>query len=84
MKRVVIDASAAVECLLRTRLGQKIEYLLDDAFLLAPALLDVEVLSVLRRAVLSFMIAGKSHGSWLAGNQDSFRTSCMTIKGKLK
>ena len=52
MKRLVIDASAAVEYLLRTSVGQKIGQLLDDAFLLAPALLDVEVLSVLRRAVL--------------------------------
>jgi len=52
VKRLVIDASAAVEYLLRTSVGQKIGQLLDDAFLLAPALLDVEVLSVLRRAVL--------------------------------
>lgn len=52
MNRWVIDASAAVEYLLRTPLGQKIGELLDDTFLLAPALLDVEVLFVLRRAVL--------------------------------
>jgi predicted nucleic acid-binding protein len=50
--RIVIDASAAVEYLLRTPLGQKLDDLLEDAFLLAPALLDVEVLSVLRRALL--------------------------------
>jgi predicted nucleic acid-binding protein len=50
--RVVIDASAAVEYLLRTPLGQKLDDLLEEAFLLAPALLDVEVLSVLRRALL--------------------------------
>jgi predicted nucleic acid-binding protein len=50
--RVVIDASAAVEYLLRTPLGQKLDDLIEDAFLLAPALLDVEVLSVLRRALL--------------------------------
>jgi predicted nucleic acid-binding protein len=48
----VIDASAAAEYLLRTQLGLKIADLLKDAFLLAPELLDVEVLSVLRRAVL--------------------------------
>ena len=52
MIRVVIDASAAVEYLLRTPLGQKLDDLIEDAFLLAPALLDVEVLSVLRRALL--------------------------------
>jgi predicted nucleic acid-binding protein len=50
--RYVIDASAAVEYLLRTQLGQKIAEIIRDALLIAPALLDVEVLSVLRRAVL--------------------------------
>jgi predicted nucleic acid-binding protein len=50
--RLVIDASAAVEYLLRTPLGQKLDDLIEEAFLLAPALLDVEVLSVLRRALL--------------------------------
>jgi predicted nucleic acid-binding protein len=48
----VIDASAAVEYLLRTDLGLKIADLIDGADLLAPALLDVEVLSVLRRGIL--------------------------------
>ena len=52
MIRLVIDASAAVEYLLRTPLGQKLDDLLEEASLLAPALLDVEVLSVLRRALL--------------------------------
>ncbi len=52
MIRFVIDASAAVEYLLRTPLGQKLEDLIEEASLLAPALLDVEVLSVLRRALL--------------------------------
>jgi len=50
--RMVIDASAAVEYLLRTPLGRKLDDLLEEASLLAPALLDVEVLSVLRRALL--------------------------------
>jgi predicted nucleic acid-binding protein len=50
--RYVLDASAAVEYLLRTPLGLKLADLIVDAFLLAPELLDVEVLSVLRRAVL--------------------------------
>ena len=52
MIRYVIDASAAVEYLLRTPLGLKLADAVEDAFLLAPELLDVEVLSVLRRAVL--------------------------------
>ena len=52
MTRYVIDASAAVEYLLRTTLGLKVAEVIADAFLIAPALLDVEVLSVLRRAVL--------------------------------
>ncbi len=52
MTRLVIDASAAVEYLLRTPLGLKLDELIEEAFLLAPELLDVEVLSVLRRAVL--------------------------------
>lgn len=39
MNRFVIDASAAVEYLLRTPLGQKVDDLLvEDALLLAPAL----------------------------------------------
>jgi predicted nucleic acid-binding protein len=52
MIRYVIDASAAVEYLLRTPLGLKLADTIEGAFLLAPELLDVEVLSVLRRAVL--------------------------------
>jgi predicted nucleic acid-binding protein len=50
--RYVIDASAAVEYLLRTKVGQNIAEIIREALLIAPALLDVEVLSVLRRAVL--------------------------------
>lgn len=52
MIRYVIDASAAAEYLLRTSLGREIADVIEDAILLAPELLDVEVLSVLRRAVL--------------------------------
>ena len=52
MSRYVIDASAAAEYLLRTPLGLKLSSVIEDAALLAPELLDVEVLSVLRRAVL--------------------------------
>ncbi len=52
MIRFVIDASAAAEYLLRTPLGEKLDDLVEDAFLFAPALLDAEVLAVLRRALL--------------------------------
>jgi predicted nucleic acid-binding protein len=52
MSRYVIDASAATEYLLRTPLGLKLARIIEGASLLAPELLDVEVLSVLRRAVL--------------------------------
>ena len=51
MIRYVIDASAAVEFLLRTPLGLEVADMIDGARILAPELLDVEVLSVLRRAV---------------------------------
>lgn len=52
MTRCVIDASVAAEFLLRTTLGCRIAEIVEGAFLAAPELLDVEVLSVLRRAVL--------------------------------
>ena len=52
MGHYIIDASAATEYLLRTPLGLKLANVIEGAFLLAPELLDVEVLSVLRRAVL--------------------------------
>lgn len=52
MSRYVVDASAAAEYLLRTSLGLKVAQIIDGGLLLAPELLDVEVLSVLRRGVL--------------------------------
>ena len=52
MSRYVIDASAAAEYLLRTPLGLKLAQVIEGESLLAPELLDAEVLSVLRRAVL--------------------------------
>lgn len=57
MIRYVIDASAAAEYLLRTPLGLKLADLIEQAFLLAPELLDVEVVSVVRRAVLRQRLA---------------------------
>jgi predicted nucleic acid-binding protein len=50
--RYVVDASVAVEVLLRTELGRSVMPLLREADLLAPELIDVEVLAALRRAVL--------------------------------
>jgi predicted nucleic acid-binding protein len=52
VSRYVVDASAAAEYLLRTSLGLKVANIIEGGFLLAPELLDVEVLSVFRRAVL--------------------------------
>ena len=53
MTRYVVDASVAVEYLLRTPLGLTLADTIEDASLLAPELMDAEVLSVLRRATLS-------------------------------
>ncbi len=53
MTQYVIDASVAVEYLLKTPLGLTVADILGNASLTAPELVDAEVLSVLRRAVLS-------------------------------
>ena len=47
----IVDASLAVEYLLRTELGRRVARQLERETLLAPELLDVEVFAVLRRAV---------------------------------
>ena len=52
MTRYVIDASVAVEYLLKTRIGLAVADPIERAALVAPDLLDAEVLSVLRGAVL--------------------------------
>ena len=49
----VIDASAAVEYLLRTPLGSVVADVIGDTILVAPELLDAEVLSAVRRGVLN-------------------------------
>lgn len=50
---IVLDASAATELLLQTGLGQRVERrVLKDEDLHAPHLLDVEVVSALRRLVM--------------------------------
>lgn len=53
MTRYVIDASAAVEYLLRTPLGSAVADVIGDTTLVAPELLDAEVLSAVRRGVLA-------------------------------
>ncbi len=53
MTTYVVDASVIAEYLLRTRLGLIIANTLEGAQLIAPELLDVEVFSVFRRAVLT-------------------------------
>lgn len=50
--RIVVDASIAVEYLLRTAVGREAAGILADAVLVSPELLDVEVMAVMRRAVL--------------------------------
>jgi predicted nucleic acid-binding protein len=50
---LVVDASAAVEYLLRTALGRRIAERLEREDLVAPELLDAEVLAVVRRAWLA-------------------------------
>ncbi len=53
MSQYVVDASVAVEYLLRTPLGLTVAATIEDSSLVAPELMDAEVLSVLRRAVLN-------------------------------
>ena len=57
MTDYAIDASVAVELLLKTPLGQKLTEMVEGASLVAPELLDAEVLSVLRKAVLGGRLA---------------------------
>lgn len=47
----VIDASATVEYLLESELGQQVANMIDGVRLLAPEMLDAEVLSALRQRV---------------------------------
>ncbi len=50
---IVVDASAAIEYLLQTSLGARVAAVLERVPLIAPELLDAEVLSVVRREVLA-------------------------------
>ena len=53
MSRYIVDASVAIEYLLRSPLGLTVAEMIEGASLAAPELMDAEVLSVLRRAVLN-------------------------------
>lgn len=55
--RFVVDASVAVEFLLRTPLGLEVAPTLFEAGLHAPELLDVEVAAVLRKLLLAGRIS---------------------------
>ena len=48
---IVLDASAAVELLLGTPVGARVAGLIESDALLAPELLDVEVVSAVARLV---------------------------------
>ena len=52
MTTYVVDVSVGTEYLLRTHIGLKIAETLQGDQLIAPELRDIEVLSVLRRALL--------------------------------
>jgi predicted nucleic acid-binding protein len=54
---LVVDASAAVEYLLQTRIGLRVGAVLDEAEAAAPELMDAEVLAVLRREVSAGRVA---------------------------
>ena len=53
---IIIDASVAVEYLLRTPIGLTVADVIENATLAAPELIDAEILSVLRRGVLNGQI----------------------------
>ncbi|WP_419930797.1 type II toxin-antitoxin system VapC family toxin [Candidatus Poriferisodalis sp.] len=53
MTGYIVDASVAVEYLLRTPEGRRVEDIIRDRQLAAPEMLDAEILSILRRHVAS-------------------------------
>ena len=59
---IVVDASAAVEYLLQTPLGARVGAVLEHLPLVAPELLDAEVLSVVRREVLAGRLSERRAG----------------------
>ena len=69
---IVLDASAALECVLRTSIGKQITdtWLTKERSIHAPHLVDVEVAQVLRRLVLKKSMtrarADDARSDWLA------------------
>lgn len=68
--RLVLDASVAVEYLLRTPLGIRLAERIEQSTLAAPELLDAEVLAVLRREVLAGRLAARRAAEALADLRD--------------
>ena len=52
MSSYVVDASVVVDYILKTPRGLAVGGVIEDAWLLAPEMVDAEVLSVMRREVL--------------------------------
>ena len=53
MADFVVDASSMVEYLLETSIGMRVAEIIEDAQLIAPEIMDAEVMSTLRGAVLN-------------------------------
>ncbi len=62
MTGYVIDASALVEVVLRTELGEVVANTIRDRRLIAPELIDAEVLATLRRSVLAKSVSDLEAG----------------------
>lgn len=69
---IVLDASAAIELLLNTRLGQRVAARIADPAesLHAPHLIDLEVAQVLRRATAAGTISARGGRAALEGLAD--------------
>lgn len=72
MSAVVVDASALAEYLLRTPHARSVEAVLrePDAYLSVPALCDVEISSVLRRALLDGRLSDERAADAVADYRD--------------
>lgn len=68
--RLVIDASVAVEYLLRTPLGTRLAERIEQSTTAAPELIDAEVLAVLRREVLAGRLGARRAAEALADLRD--------------
>jgi predicted nucleic acid-binding protein len=68
--KLVIDASVAVEYLLRTPLGARLAERIEQATTAAPELIDAEVLAVLRREVLAGRLGARRAAEALADLRD--------------